>query len=399
MTRFVPSRRSFWVAMLPVVMVVVPLVCVLAAGRATAAAPQVPAADVFFENALASLCETEKVPALLAAEVSPEGVVRSAAAGVRTREVSTYEGEAAAAHLDDAFSLASCGKALTSALAAAIVDDGRLTWTTTIAEVWPEATVHESVQGVTLEQLLSHAGGLPESLEGRAWASFFRERNPPRAERERLCRLVLRKPAASPVGEFSYSNVGYVVAAAMIEQRTDTPYEQLMQERLFTPLKMTATRFHDRETLRQAEQPLLWGHDDDGDPVRPGASGSENPTVYASASTIRTTLGDWGKFIAWTLRGEPGPVLKSPETVERLRMALVDRGDGTKYGYGWIRFEIPGLGEVAQHGGSNTTNYVLVWLLPERKRATLVVTNTGEKHAFATCDATTQWLFQTMGRE
>ena len=43
-----------------------------------------------------------------------------------------------------------------------LVEQGKLRWDSTIAEVFPELapTMHEGYRGVTLEQLLTHTGGL-----------------------------------------------------------------------------------------------------------------------------------------------------------------------------------------------------------------------------------------------
>ncbi|MCA8991022.1 MAG: hypothetical protein KDA88_03540 [Planctomycetaceae bacterium] len=45
-----------------------------------------------------------------------------------------------------------------------------------------------------------------------------------------------------------------------------------------------------------------------------------------------------------------------------------------------------------QHAGNNTNQYSLTWVMPEIKRATLVITNTAESQAFTACDAATSVL-------
>jgi hypothetical protein len=67
---------------------------------------------------------------------------------------------------------------------------------------------------------------------------------------------------------------------------------------------------------------------------------------------------------------------------------------GQSYGFGWIRFESP-FGRTLQHAGSNTTQFALVWAMPDAKRATLVMTNTGEEQAFPACDAATVVLMKS----
>ncbi|MGE3317028.1 MAG: serine hydrolase domain-containing protein [Planctomycetaceae bacterium] len=341
---------------------------------------------------LAEICEEKDVPGLIAASVGSKGVIESAAAGVRKR------GTKDAVGLDDPFAIGSNSKSFTATLAAVLVDDGLLQWSTTIAEVWPDQPVHAEFKKVTLEQLLSHAAGLQKDLPtiGKEWASFFAEKFKPELERARMCQIVLTKAPEETVGKYSYSNLGYVIVAAMIEERGKKPFEQLMSERVFKPLGMTNTEFFSMKKLKAVKGPLLWGHDpDDGKPIKPGVRGSENPTVYAACGTIRTTINDWAKYAVWHLNESAGPVLKNDETLRRLHEGVVDRNaPSQKYGFGWIHFESP-FGRTMQHAGSNTNQFALVWLMPDAKRATLVITNTGEEQAFDACDAATLELMKS----
>lgn len=373
--RLQPRRR-------PRLSLIAPLIAMLTASAA--------AGDL--EDKLAAVCKQHDVPGIIAASIGPDGVLESAAAGVRKR------GDNSAISIDDQFAIGSNSKAFTATLAAVLVEEGRLDWSTTIADVWPDQPAHAGFKQVTLEQLLAHTGGLQENLPstGKDWASFFAEKFTPERERARMCFLVLTKAPQGTVGKYEYSNLGYVVAAAMLEERTKKPLEQLMQERVFEPLGMTNTEFFSSKKLKNAKEPLVWGHAaDSGDPIRPGAPGSENPTVYAGCGTIRTTIDDWAKFTRWHLNESASPVLKHDETLRHLHDGIADRGiPGQTYGFGWICFESP-FGRTLQHAGSNTNQFALVWVMPETKRATLVVTNTGEEQAFAACDAATVVLMKS----
>jgi CubicO group peptidase (beta-lactamase class C family) len=279
-----------------------------------------------------------------------------------------------------------------------LVDDDAIDWSTTISEVWPDQPVHGGFKNVTLEQLLAHTGGLQGDLPATSaeWSSFFAERYKPEQERARMCFLLLTKHPKGTVGKHAYSNLGYVIAAAMLEERGKKPFEQLMMDRVFKPLGMTNTEFYSAKKLKRAKGPLLWGHvTGSGDPIKPGELLSENPTVYAGCGTIRTTINDWAKYIGWHINESAGPVLKSDKTLRRLHDGVANRGaPGQKYGFGWIHFKSP-FGRTLQHAGSNTNQYSLVWVMPDAKRATLVITNTGQKQAFAACDAATAILMKS----
>lgn len=351
-----------------------------------------PAAGGELEDSLGAVCKSQDVPGIIAASVGPDGVIESAVTGVRKR------GSEDVIAKNDQFALGSNSKSFTATLAAVLVDDGAIDWSTTISEVWPDQPVHAGFRNVTLEQLLSHTGGLQCDLPATSaeWRSFFDERFEPERERARMCHLVLTKSPEGTVGKHVYSNLGYVIAAAMLEERGKKPFEQLMKGRVFGPLGMANTEFYSAKKLKLAKAPLLWGHKlDNGDPIKPGELGSENPTVYAGCGTIRTTIDDWAKYIGWHLNESAGPVLKKDETLRHLHKGGGDRGvPGQSYGFGWIQFQSP-FGRTLQHAGNNTNQFSLVWVMPEVKRATLVITNTGQKQAFPACDAATVILMRS----
>ena len=114
---------------------------------------------------------------------------------------------------------------MTATLAAVLVDAGKIEWETTIGEVWPKATgkdLHPELRKVTLDQLLSHQGGVPgniSDLSQEAWAKHFEEKLSPTLERKAMLKLALSKAPSEPQGAFVYSNLGYAIASAMLETR------------------------------------------------------------------------------------------------------------------------------------------------------------------------------------
>ncbi|MCA9032112.1 MAG: beta-lactamase family protein, partial [Planctomycetaceae bacterium] len=169
----------------------------------------VPAAGGELDEKLAEVCETESVPGMIAASVGPDGIIEIAAAGVRKR------GTNGAMSIEDQFALGSNSKSFTATLAAVLVEEGQIEWTTTISEVWPKVSVDAGFKDVTLEQLLAHAGGLQRDLplHGPEWSTFFDDRYKPEQQRARMCALLLKQPPEGTVGKYDYSNLGFVVAA------------------------------------------------------------------------------------------------------------------------------------------------------------------------------------------
>ena len=101
------------------------------------------------------------LPAIAAAVVK-EGKTISAGA-VGTRRV----GSNMPVTLNDRFHLGSDTKAMTALLASMMVEEGKLRWNSTVAEVFPELAekMDLRLRSVTLEQLLSHTSGIPSDNE------------------------------------------------------------------------------------------------------------------------------------------------------------------------------------------------------------------------------------------
>tara|TARA_R110002049_G_scaffold2750_2_gene21680 strand:+ start:547459 stop:548679 length:1221 start_codon:yes stop_codon:yes gene_type:complete len=342
---------------------------------------------------LAEICRKHDVPALAAAVVNTDGLVQSECFGSRKRGTSDK------IDLSDRFPIGSCTKSMTATLAAVLVEAEKIDWNSSIGDVWPKASaadIHPRLRNVTLDELLSHQSGLPSDISGQAWASFFREQQAPVLERRRMLKLVLSKPPTQPQGKCVYSNLGYVVAAAMLETRARQSYESLVKQHILDPLEMHSADFRSMPSATRMRPPMLWGHHAvSGEPVDPRLVGAENPTVYAPCGTMHLSIEDYAKYARWHLAGQPSPVLQSQSAFDHLHEPQVDYTlPGTKYACGWICVPTA-LGPALNHGGSNTNSYALIWVLPKSNFAAVVCTNTGQPQAFPACDEVMQHLMMS----
>lgn len=344
------------------------------------------------EKMLADICRKHNVPSLTIAVVRSDEIVTMQCAGVRKR------GTNDAVELSDRHPLGSNTKSITATLAAKVVESGKINWDTTISQVWPEAGkkhLHPSLRDVTLNELLSHQSGLTSDLTdlgGNEWASFFKEKESPPDERGRMLKLVLKQKPEHPRGEFHYSNLGYVVAAAMLEKSSGQKFETMMRRDVFKPLKMDSADFRTMKSAKKLKAPLLWGHQNNGDPISPKIAGAENPSAYASVGTVNVSIADYAKYAQWHLQNEPAPLLSTQQALDHLHTGHVDRPNaGGKYGGGWIHLDI-GLGRAMTHGGSNTNSYALIWILPDKDFAAVVCTNAGMQSGFPACNEAIQVL-------
>lgn len=320
---------------------------------------------------LAPVIQKHNVPGMGAAVVRHGETVAIGVAGVRTRGKPDKVAPA------DLFHIGSDTKAITGMLCGILVDEGKLKWSQTLGETFPDLkrSMDPQYQAVTLEQLLTHRGGAPGELEkSDLWGKLWGHKGTPTSARRALLVGVTSKPPEAPPGtKYIYSNAGTSMAAHMAEKVTGKSWEDLVREKIFVPLGMTTAGFGPPGTRGKNDQPR--GHKADGSPVEPGP-GADNPVAIGPAGIVHCSMGDWAKFAAANLPGGKTKLVK-PETLEKLHTAPAAGSGEPKYAMGWIIAEgQPWAGGPAlTHGGSNTMWYAAIWLAPARDFAVVVACN------------------------
>jgi CubicO group peptidase (beta-lactamase class C family) len=139
-----------------------------------------------------------------------------------------------------AFDIASVSKHMTSTCVLLLVRDGRLRLDADVRERLPELAL---TRPVTLRQCLTHTAGLRDyftlcELAGIPVAGI---------DAGRFMDLMTgqRELDFAPGSAFSYSNTGYVIAAALVRRVTGEGLPGFARDRVFGPLGMTATHFRD----------------------------------------------------------------------------------------------------------------------------------------------------------
>jgi CubicO group peptidase (beta-lactamase class C family) len=318
------------------------------------------------------------LPALAAASVAGGEILDAGACGVRKMDGTER------VTLDDKWHLGSCTKSMTSSLAAMLVERGVLKWGTTLADVFPKMEMDTAWRDVTLEQLLTHRAGAPHDAPPLLWAQACLRQGTPTDQRMAFVRgLVRTAPEATPGTKFVYSNQGYSIAGAMIEQATGRPWEELMRENLFGPLKLDSAGFGAPGSATVVDQP--WPHLGAGlkfGPVTPGPF-ADNPPAIGPAGIVNLAIRDFARYAAWH-SGEgrrPGPLGVGSFT--KLHTAAA----GGDYAFGWAVLDRPWAGgRVLTHTGSNTMNFAVMWVAPERDFAVVAATNAPGDEAGKGCD-------------
>ena len=310
----------------------------------------------------------EKIPGIIAAISSSEGILAIGSGGVRkigTRDTITNH---------DLMHLGSCTKAMTALMLATLVDEGLIRWDTQLIQVLPElkGTIHPDYHSITIWQLLTHRSRVPANAE-----DWWKHRNLELTKRrlEILRENLEAAPTIKP-GSYHYSNLGYMIAGCIAEKLTGHSWESLMQKRIFTPLGMKTAGFGPPGALGKNEQP--WGHRRSGSDWQPVQL--DNAQSLGPAGRVHCTLEDWAKFLSLQLPDRKGKLFD-----QKLLQKLATPTD--QYAGGWIVVKRSwGRGIVLTHGGSNTMWQAVVWVAPKLNRTFMVATNSKDKNSHAICD-------------
>lgn len=151
--------------------------------------------------------------------------------------------------------IGSMSKPITGVCIATLIRDGRLTFTTPLRDALPGffrrhgPPADRRLQDITIEQLLMHRSGLRGNNEDDPMQAIWRrgaaQGTAHIASPEPLLAEHFKYPLAYPPGSHSsYSNTGFVVLSAVIEEVGGKPYETYCREAVFGPLGIASARLH-----------------------------------------------------------------------------------------------------------------------------------------------------------
>ena len=320
------------------------------------------------------------IPAMAAIAFRADTVLARGIAGVR-RSNSTE-----AVEERDRFQLGSNTKAITATVLATLVEEGKLKWTTTLADVFPawRDSISADFRAVTIDLLLSHHAGISpfEDTDAKDFRSIPRLRGTPTERRAAFTAWVLRGKPAGPIGrKGTYSNGGYTIAGAIAERIAGESWESLVRARVFKPLALTgAFAWSDSADLNQP-----WGHYETrggSRPVDPRDPDERVPPIIWPAGSVELSLDDYARFLQVNLRGLEGrdtPLLKA-ETVKHLHTSPVTPPD--RFGLGWGLQDFDAA-PASVHVGSAGAFYAITIIQPTRDLGVAVFANAGGAGATA----------------
>lgn len=252
-------------------------------------------------------------------------------------------------------------KQFTAAAILLLQEEGRLSVSDPITEYFDD--VPEDKRSITLHQLLTHSSGIVD-LEG------FGDWDP--ITREAFVRGSMKQDLEFAPGEgYQYSNAGFSLLGAIIEQLTGDSYEAFLRTRLFVPNGMYETGYILPEW---GEGRIACGYAD-GErwgTVLERPLGDDGPYwVLRANGGIHSTAYD---MLRWARALLEGRVL-SEQSMAALWQPHVHEGGDFHYGYGWSITSFPVLGKVVTHNGGNGILFADLAILPETGVVLFIQTN------------------------
>lgn len=233
-------------------------------------------------------------------------------------------------------------------------------------------------QPVTLRHLLDHTAGLEDA---RLWQVFTLQANPDSPLSETFSRDPSVLQVRTLPGErFSYSNLGYTLAALALESVAGERYETWLQRELLQPLGMRDSTFAFIRQDRPEGANLAWGHLDNLEPY-PSSANWLRP-----AGQFTTTAADMARFASFLLGDGivDGRRLVDTRLLREMGQtrstAAARAGLPAGYALGLARSERQGAVGLC-HSGSVVGYHAMLCLYPERRQAFFIAQNSDAETA------------------
>jgi len=248
------------------------------------------------------------------------------------------------------FHIASISKQFAAFAVELLVDDGLVSWDDDIRTYVPE--IPDYGETITLRHLVHHTSGIRDQwtlliMAGWRWEADLVTQND-------ALDLLSRQRALNfqPGDEYVYSNSGFTLLAVVVERVTELTLREFSHQRIFEPLGMTSTHFHDDHQTVVPDRAYGYMRDDEE-----GWKISIPDFAIVGASSLFTTVEDMEK---WNDNFRNFTVGSEAAIGRLLTTGVLSSGDDITYAHGIVVSEYRGLQTIG-HGGADAgyrSNYV-----------------------------------------
>ena len=228
---------------------------------------------------------------------------------------------------------------------------------------------------ITIHNLLCHTSGIPNLA--RHYKDWFTERwLKDYTTREFIDLFSHIELQFEPGSQWSYSNAGYYLLAAIIEEVTGKTYGQVIKEIIFEPLGMAESGYFDGYTI----VPNLANGYDYWD-FQYINTGYNNPSVHKGNGGLYSSVEDLFK---WDCALYTEKLLPKKYIDLILKPQMNMRSD-VAYGYGWVLQEkyLHGTGikiSIEEHFGSDNGFNNVITRIPNEQYVIILLSNTSQSN-------------------
>lgn len=261
------------------------------------------------------------------------------------------------------FHVASVSKQFTAAAIMLLVADGKLSLDDDIRKYVTEVPAYP--QTITIRQLLQHTSGLRDQWDLLIMARGRFEED--RITEDDVLEIVARQKSLNfePGTEYLYSNTGYTLAGTIVRRVSGKSLREFAEERIFHPLGMAHTHFHDDYTMIVKHRAAGYARRGPGWRVS-----LPNYDTYG-ATSLYTTVGD---LLRWTANFDQPKVGSRVMLQDMLASGVLANGDTTGYGLGIGVSRYRGA-RVESHGGADAGYRTWLGRFPEHTVSVAVLCN------------------------
>jgi uncharacterized protein YbbC (DUF1343 family)/CubicO group peptidase (beta-lactamase class C family) len=270
--------------------------------------------------------------------------------------------------LDTVFDLASLTKVIaTTTSVMQLVEQGKVRLNDPVTKYLPDFG-QNGKDDVTVRQLLTHYSGLEPDLDLKT----------PWEGKETAYHMAMAETLQNPPGSaFVYSDINFITLGALVEKVSGEPLDEYATRHIFTPLKMTHTRFVPPASWRAKIAPTQY---DENEHMLRGVV--HDPTArrmggVAGHAGLFSTADDLAKFAQALLNGGGG--ILSPLTVEKMTTPETPPAAPLLRGFGWDidspfssnRGDLLPVGSFGHTGFTGTS----IWIDPTTRTYIILLTN------------------------
>ncbi len=262
------------------------------------------------------------------------------------------------------FHVASISKQFAAYSVALLANDGRLSLDDDVRKYIPELPDYGT--RITVRQLMHHTSGLRDQWQLLRYAGW---RFPDDLITEGdVLGVVARQKGLNftPGAEWLYSNTGFTLLAVIVKRVSGQSLHDFAQARIFAPLGMRDTHFHDDHTM------IVVGRTSAYEP-RVGGGWKISIPVFDTdgATSLFTTTSD---LLKWMANLDAPTVGNSALVIAAQTSGVLNDGTPTGYGYGLTIGKFRTLSAIG-HGGADAGYRAQVERYPERGIAVAVLCN------------------------